>query len=112
MITNEPTYVVDNGQYHFYLSGSFRFATEEVAILLDQEGHVLLKHGTPEVVEATYARMRKAFLGLGYEKGAEDLMVLKGRFDVEELNKIVRISNYVGKVYQQLRNNLEMRVEA
>lgn len=105
MHANEPVYQQVDGRYHFYLQGDLRFTTDEVAILFDKNGYVLLKHGKPELVQAAYDRMRAAFIEGGFDEVANDLVLIQGRFDVDELNKAVGISGHMEKLYQAVQNN-------
>jgi len=99
----EPEYRLEDGQYAFYLKGERKFVTEEVAILFDQDLSVLLKHGPPAFVDSEFRRMHLAF---GRTRTlfdvADGLTVIRGKFDIEELNKVVQICDYVGRFYKKL----------
>jgi hypothetical protein len=103
---HEPTYALEGKNYVFYLKGAKVFETEEVSVLYDRSLNVLHKHGPPERVQQEYLRFRIAF-GKDSEL-AEDLVVLTGRFDVEELNKLVNISGYVERFYATLQAKYEL----
>jgi hypothetical protein len=99
---NEPTYALENGRYAFYLDGERLFETEEVAILFDKSANTVLKHGRPDLVDGLAQKMRKAYLANGFVDIANDCVVIQGKFDLEDLNKTVRICDYIGKLYKKL----------
>jgi len=61
------------------------------------------KYRSKEMVEAWITQTRAKFAEFGVYDLAKELHVVSGKFDVEELNKIISISGYVGKWY---KNNL------
>ncbi|KVP65531.1 hypothetical protein WJ96_03965 [Burkholderia ubonensis] len=77
-------------------------AGPEVAILFDQASEMVLKHGAPELVhpeaDTTRARLKEE----GFERLANDLVCITGAFDLEELNKVVSCTNYIGVFYKKL----------
>ena len=99
----EPEYRLENGLYAFYLCGARKFVTSEVAILFDRDCSVLLKHGEPERVRAEFKRMHLAFGS--HPDGADaanSLTLICGEFDLEELNKVLGICDYIGRLYAKL----------
>jgi O-phosphoseryl-tRNA(Cys) synthetase len=100
--TKEPTYALEDGTYVFYLDGDRLFETDEVGILFDKAANTVLKHGRPEQVNAEAQKMRTAYLAQGFVDIANDCIVMQGKFDIEDLNKTVRICDYVGKLYKKL----------
>jgi len=83
---------------------------------------ILHKHGSPENVNKWAIATRKKFaeaakdynlhkyltnIGIStspidYNQMAEDIVVIEGKFTVEELQKCIDISGYVGKFYERL----------
>lgn len=96
----EPEYRLENGEYVFYLGENRRFATVSVSILLDITAGVLLKHGLATVVNETFDTLTRGLRRAGYTDFASDLVVLEGRFDLEELNRLVTSSGYVSQFYE------------
>lgn len=75
---------------------------EEVAILYD--GNVMLKHGHPDRIEPLFTQYRTA-----YSKGAIDtntLGALKGKIPLDELNKIINTSGYIGVYLRRLKDDV------
>jgi hypothetical protein len=101
---------------------------EEVALGFSynsEEGGTLHKHGSPENVNKWAIKARKKFAeaardlelhkkltGLGiptspidYNQMANEIVVIEGKFPVEELQKCIDISGYVGIFYNKLQAN-------
>lgn len=78
----------------------------EIALLFDYNSKcphesVLLKHGDPEVVSATWQASKP--LGEALKRAGESqLVMLKGQFSVNELNKMINIAGYVGTWYSTM----------
>lgn len=96
----EPVYKLEDGQYTFYLDGERLMQCEEVGLLIDLYTGGLLKHGTPAPVEARFHIMHASFLANGYTREAEDLVFIKGKFALEDLNKMLSICDYAGRFYR------------
>jgi hypothetical protein len=77
---------------------------ELVAIALDKDSGTLHKHGSPEYVEKWCEAARTKFRTHGYHDMAAQLVVITGRFPLEELNRCLRISGYAGKFYGRISN--------
>jgi hypothetical protein len=99
----EPVYTIENGLYVQSLGDKRIVAGNEVAILFDKASNLVLKHGKPEYVQVDAAITRDRLATEGFEVLADDLVVIVGAFDLEELNKVVSCTNYIGRFYQQLQ---------
>lgn len=99
----EPQYSIEDGRYVFHLRGARRFDTAEVAVLFDAKQSVLLKHGPPERVQGYYNTMHAELMQAGQPEVAAALTLVTGRFDIEELNKVVNICDYVGQFWRNLQ---------
>jgi hypothetical protein len=99
----EPVYTIENGLYVANLKGKRIVAGQEVAILFDKASKLVLKHGKPEYVQTDADIMRKRLVAEGFNALAEDLVVITGAFDLEELNKVMSCVNYIGRFYEQLQ---------
>lgn len=98
----EAEYRMEEGKYAFYLDGECLMTCEEVAFLVDLGTNGRLMHGEPGPVEARLQLMSAAFRGAGFHKEADDLVVIKGKFTLEELDKLVNIADYPGRFYRVL----------
>jgi hypothetical protein len=76
--------------------------TKEVSLAFDKESGVLHKHGNPELVEAWANNAKKSFRDGGFTEMAEDIIVMSGKFPVEELNKCLNYTGYSLILYKKL----------
>lgn len=74
---------------------------DEVAIAFDLESGTLHKHGSPEMVRAWCKKSSDKLIQAGFPEMAGDLVVIAGRFPVEELNKCLSITGYVRRMYDR-----------
>jgi len=72
----------------------------------DEDGKacaVLHKHGQSEWVQKWYNDTVATYRNAGYDDMAEELHHISSReWDLEELNKIISICDYVGRYYESL----------
>jgi hypothetical protein len=78
---------------------------DEVAIAFDKEAGVLHKHGIPENVTKWYNTTREKLISSGFPEMADDLILIQGAFPVEELNKCLSTTGYIGVFWKKLQNN-------
>ncbi|WP_126223630.1 hypothetical protein [Burkholderia ambifaria] len=97
----KPVYKLEDGQYAFYLDGECLMKCDEVGLLIDLYTGGVLKHGTPAPVEARFHILHESFLANGYTREAEDLVFIKGKFALEDLNKMLSICDYAGRFYRK-----------
>jgi hypothetical protein len=90
-------YILEGGRYVFYQQGCALFATSEVALLLNKEHGHLLKHGLPYVVGQELAKAQAAFVAAGM--CSDDVVVIQGKFNIAELNRVLRDEAYVRELY-------------
>lgn len=62
----------------------------------------LFKYGSPEKVEAWAAQIRKKMADAGLTDINSDIVTIAGKIPVEELNKMIDISGYVGRWYETI----------
>lgn len=75
---------------------------DEVAIAFDKESGTLHKHGNPEWVAKWHQETQAKFRQAGFDDMADALIVITGRFDLEDLNRCLSTSGYVARLYQRL----------
>ena len=103
-------------------------AHKEVALAFSynkEEGGVLHKHGSAKNISEWATKTRKKFMtasrdfelhkrltaqgiptsGSFYEQMAKDIVVIEGTFAVEEVQKCIDISGYVGIFYEKLQEH-------
>ncbi len=96
-------YELDCGQYVLF-SGSVPVGRvlDEVAICLDKSNGTRHKHGDPDVVRAWCQKAQAAFRSNGHNDMADDLVVVQGRFTLEDLNKMVDNTTYAAALYEKV----------
>lgn len=111
-MSNEPRYEMEDGKYAFYIDNERLFETEEVAILFDKGFSVLIKHGDPTYVNEHYESIFRCSRETMFDTIMNDLIVIQGKFDIEELNKVISISDYIGKFWANLKDTPITEVKA
>jgi hypothetical protein len=79
-----------------------RLMADEIALAFDRESGTLHKHGKPETVELWATGARKTFRDGGFPDMAEDIIVMSGKFPIEELNKCLECTGYCLDLYKKL----------
>jgi hypothetical protein len=72
---------------------------DEVSIALDKVEGTLHKHGSPDSVHAWHSRTQQALRSSGANEMADNLVVLTGRFPLDELNRCITHTGYAGRLY-------------
>lgn len=75
---------------------------DQISLAIDIAEGTLQKHGVPDVVAAWHATTSKKLREGGCGEWADNLIVLTGRFPVEEVNKCVGAMSYAGIFYKRL----------
>lgn len=75
---------------------------DQVAIAFSRDDGVLHKHGSITVVSAWAAKARQRLNAAGLNEMSEGIIVLSGRYPLEELNRCLDTSGYVGRFYERL----------
>lgn len=84
---------------------------EMVAVGFDRDSGTLHKHGSPESIHEWAEKTRGKYRAAGFADMANDLVVMSGRFPVDELNKCISTSGYCKILYEKL-GKLEQASEA
>lgn len=72
-------------------------AMDEVAIAVDIEDLILLKHGRPEAVNTWFQKAIKKYEASGLGDMASKIRMIQGKFKVEELNRLLDTTGYLAK---------------
>lgn len=108
-----PNYRLVCGQYVLHKGDTpVQAPMDEVALALDSESGNLHKHGKPEHVNTWAAHARKSFHEAAeraenvedqqmYREMAACIVVMQGRFSLEDLNKVLTCSGYAGQLYRK-----------
>lgn len=96
-------YQLEGGRYVCYGNGTQLLTTERVVLLVDQDAGVLLKHGDLASVSQKYHAMRLAFAQVpGFSDLADDLVLVEGPRDIEELNHLLQCTRYLAVYLKKL----------
>jgi hypothetical protein len=99
----QAAYKKESGQYSMYVDGHQIFSTPEVALLVNKAGYKLVNHGPVEEVNKRHLQLLKAAASRP-ELGdvGDQLVVITGAFDVDELNRIINREQTVRALYNRL----------
>ena len=75
---------------------------EEFSVCIDWASGTRHKFGDPAVVSAWHLHASKTLREGGFPDMADDLIVFTGRFPVEDINKMIGISDYAARFYGRL----------
>lgn len=93
----------ENGDYAVYFDQHRVFSTPEVALLINKAGYTLVNHGAPEEVYRRHRQLLAAAARRPELADAPDLLVVvTGRFDLAELNRIIRRETTCRQLYSRL----------
>ncbi|MFW9899664.1 MAG: hypothetical protein ACFFDY_00070 [Candidatus Thorarchaeota archaeon] len=81
--------------------GEVLASMKEVAIVFDKKHSCLLRHGELKLVEKYYNDTMYKYRKNNLSDIANDLAMIWGKLDIEELNKIIQITNYIGIFYKK-----------
>jgi hypothetical protein len=111
-----PLYSYEDGEYVMFYrdNGDVICRMEEVAICFskdDEDMWTIHKHGTPERVKKYHDEAVQRFRNAGYPDMANDMVMIVGKFPVDELNHAVETSGYIKRMIEKLGLNLETEPE-
>lgn len=96
-------YELNCGQYVLHQNGNpVHRVLDEVAICLDKENGTRHKFGDPESVRAWHKKSQDAFRASGFDQMADDLVVIQGRFTLEDINMVIDNSCYAATLYRKV----------
>jgi len=76
---------------------------DEVAICLDVKLGVRLSHGSPKSVLEYYEDTVQRLKNVNYTEAAEDIIMIQGKFPVEELNKLLEDALYISTFVERIK---------
>lgn len=103
-----PIYSYEDGKYIlFYRDNGDVLATmDEVAISFSKDEDpsmwTLHKHGTPKAVQEWHDNTVMRFRKAGHYDIVNDMVMISGKFPVDELNKCIEISGYIKRMVEKL----------
>jgi len=106
-----PLYSYEDGEYVLFYrdNGDVLARMPEVAICFSKDEELMWtihKHGTPERVKKYHDEAVQRFRNAGYPDMANGMVMITGKFPVDELNHAIQTSGYIRKMVE----NLELEV--
>lgn len=99
------TYRLNCGQYVLHKDLSpIGPVMDEVALCIDAENGVLHKHGIPAVVGRWHYMTANRLREHGFDDMAKSMVVIQGRFTLEELNRCLSTSGYALKLLNSIKD--------
>lgn len=74
---------------------------DTVAICLDKESGTRHKFGDPLIVRDWCAKSQTKLRAAGHSSMADDLVIIEKRFTLEDLSKMIDISDYAFRLYKK-----------
>lgn len=96
-------------EYGLVEDGHVLFTTPELAVVFGKLLGTLHKHGPTAAVHDWFLKARSKYRKAGLQAEADDLvMIVSDDWDLEELNRCLSISDYVGQLYEKLEPYLSV----
>jgi hypothetical protein len=98
----EPRYIIKHGEYYYAKDGvnPGPKGSTEIAIAMDTHDagsdmpYTMLKHGDPELVTKWFNAAVEKYKAAGLDDIADQMILVQGQFELEELNKFIGTSGY------------------
>lgn len=102
-MSNEYNYKLVDGKYVLHKGDKpYLDPMTTVAIAFDTDGGTLLKHGEPRLVKKWSEEVVTALRKSSHPELANTLVVVDGRFTLEDLDKVLNITGYMGIFYKKM----------
>jgi hypothetical protein len=96
-------YRLSGGQYVLCEGGIPKSApVDEISMAIDRASGTLHKHGDPAWVQQWAKTAQAQFRSVGFNEVADDLVVVTGRFPLDEINRCLDTTTYVATFYERL----------
>lgn len=98
-------YALNCGQYVLHCDGKpVGPLHDEIAFCLDASTGTRHKFGAPDLVRAWHTNAQAKFRAANLSEMADELVVVQGRFTLEDINKVIDCSGYAAVLYQKVMN--------
>lgn len=102
-MSNEYNYKLVDGKYVLHKGDKpYLEPMTTVAIAFDTDGGTLLKHGEPHMLKKWAEEVVAALRKSSHPELANTLVVVDGRFTLEDLDKVLNITGYMGIFYKKM----------
>ena len=99
-------YALNCGQYVLMVDGKPTTApADTIAFGFGSDDATLYRHGSPERVRAWHLETSKKLREAGLEDWANQLVVVEGRFPLDEVNRMLSHRGYAKMFYEKLRQD-------
>lgn len=98
-------YVYENGEYLLTDGDDILYRYEEIAIAFskDDEGMwTMHKHGSEKHVREWFNKVTKLYRDAGHNDIADDIVMISGKFPVEEINRCIDTPGYIKTMCKKL----------
>lgn len=99
-------YVKKDGVYYLDRDGLQTMIGEKVAVCFekaDDRESVLLRHGAPKMVSDYVRHYKQSLESLQLTEISDCIHVIEGEIELEELNKMIGITGYVGRYCERVK---------
>lgn len=98
-------YEFNGGQYVLLIDGKqTTVPADTIALAIDRAEGTLRKHGAPERVRSWHIENAKKLRQAGLDEWADNLVVVEGRFPLEEVNRCLSNHTYAGSLLRKLES--------
>ncbi len=96
-------YQMNCGQYVLHHDGKpITAPSDTVAMALDVNMEIMLKHGSPYAVSAWVRLTKDRMIKGGHQDMADTIVMIEGRFPLDQLNRCLDTSGYVMMLYNDM----------
>lgn len=98
-------YLYEDGEYVLVDAEHVFFRADEIALSFSKEGDgmwTLHKHGRKEPVQKHHEETVKKYVEHGYLNMAASMVMIVGKFPVDELNKCLHTTGYIQKMCEKM----------
>lgn len=101
-LEENPHYTFKDGRYAFYAYGrELSNDLPSVALLFDHKHRVVINHGSPVFARERLAVVQRMYIDSGL--ASDDVVLLEGRFPVDELNAAITVPGRIGDLYAKIQ---------
>ncbi len=96
-------YRLNGGQYVLYKGDQPTTApVDEISLVIDRAAGILHRHGNSDQSRAWIENAQAKFRDGGHAQFADDLVLITGRFPLDEINRCLEARTYVTTFYKRL----------
>lgn len=94
-------YIFADGKYILFQDGEVVYKTDEISVMycrIEEDGvdGYLVAHGAPDFIREQYEDIKSYVSDEHHQEYVRRLTIVDGPFDIEDLNKFLHVSGYIG----------------